>query len=258
MLENILKELELGKKEEKVYRLILERGKVAPALIARMVHVNRTTVYSVAKELKEKGLIVEDISGKTIYYMPARSEELEKVIKREKEKSEEKINTIKKLQSELTALPASKNYSIPKIRFVDEADIEDYLHEALPKWYESMVKIDNTWWGFQDHSFVEKFEKWIDYCWKIAPKDLSVKLLTNGSDIEKKMKDKKYADRRNVRFFPKSEFGATEWVIGDYIVFVITKEHPYYLIEIRDAVIAENTRELFKKLWKMVDSNYLI
>ncbi len=258
MLEKILKDLELGQKEEKVYRLILERGKVAPAVIARMAHINRSTVYSVAKELKEKGLIVEDIGGKMLYYLPTRSEELEKVIKKEKEKSEEKINIIKKLQAELTALPESKNYSIPKIRFVDEVDIADYLNEALPRWHESMLKVDTTWWGFQDHSFVEKFEKWIDHSWKVAPKEIDLKLLTNGSDIEKKMKDKKYAERRNVRFFPKSEFSATQWVMGDYIIFITTKEHPYYLIEIRDAVIAENTRELFKKLWKIVDSNYLI
>lgn len=258
MLEKILKDLKLGDKEEKIYRLILERGKVAPSVISRLTHINRTTVYSCAKELKDRGLILEDIGGKTIYYTPARGEELEKVIKKEKEKFDEKISTIKKLQSELVSLPESKNYSIPKIRFIDEVDIESYLNESLSKWYESMQKIDTTWWGFQDHTFVEKFEKWIDHSWKIAPKEIDLKLLTNGSDIEKKMKDKKYAERRNVRFFPKSEFSATQWVMGDYIIFLITKEHPYYMIEIRDAVIAENTRELFKKLWKIVDSNYLI
>ncbi len=258
MLEKILKELELSNKEEKVYRIIIERGKVAPALIARLAHINRTTVYSVTKDLKDRGLIVEDMSGKTLYYTPARSEELDKVIKKEKEKSEEKISTIKKLQSELALLPESKTYSIPKIRFIDEADIEAYLYEALPRWHQSMLKVDTTWWGFQDHSFVEKFEKWIDHSWKVAPETIDLKLLTNGGEVEKKMKDKKYAEKRSVRFFPKSDFSATQWVLGDYIVFIITKERPYYLIEIRDAVVAENTRELFKKLWSVGDGKYLV
>lgn len=258
MLGKIFGELGLSTKEEQVYRLILERGKVAPSQIARLARINRTTVYSVAKELKEKGLIQEDASGKTLYYLVTRSEELERVIKREKEKSEQKINVIKKLQAELQTIPESKSYSVPKIRFVDEVDIGEYLDEALPRWHESMQKVHTTWWGFQDHSFAEKFEKWIDYSWKVAPEGIDLKLLTNDSEIEKKMRTKKYAERRKVLFFPKSEFGATQWVMGDYIVFIITKERPYYLIEMRDAVIAENTRELFKKLWGVVDARYLI
>lgn len=258
MLEKILKDLELGKKEEKIYRLILERGKIAPAMISRLTKINRTTVYSVAKELIDRGLVYEDIGGKIIYYLPSRSEDLEKVIKKEKDKLNEKIDTIKRLQKELVSIPQSKNYSVPKIRFIEEVDIEDYLNESIIKWHESMLAVDATWWGFQDHSFVERFEKWIDRFWKTAPKEINLKLLTNGSKIEEKMKNKKYAEQRQVRFFPKSEFSATQWVVGDYIIFINMKEHPYSAIEIRDAVIAENTRELFKKLWGVVDGNYLI
>lgn len=30
---------------------------------------------------------------------------------------------------------------------------------------------DSTWWGFQDHTFVEHYEKWIDWYWQeVAPK----------------------------------------------------------------------------------------
>jgi len=258
MLDKIIQNLDLSQKGEKVYRIILERGKVGPTTIARIARMNRTTVYAIAKELKDKGLVFEDLGSKTIYYLPSRSEDLEKVIKREKEKTEDKINLIKKLQTELNLLPQSKTYSVPKIRFVDELDIDSYLYETLPRWLDSMAKVHPTWWGFQDHTFVEKFEKWIDYVWKIAPKEMDLQLLTNGSDIERKMKTKKYAQRRNVRFFPKSDFSATQWVIGDYIIYISTKEHPYYLIEIKDKVIAENTRELFKKLWNVVSDKYLI
>lgn len=258
MIDPLLQKLGLGPKEQLVYKMVLERGKVSPAVVARLARINRTTVYSVAKELKEKGLILEDISGKTIHYIPSRAEELEKVISRQEQENVRKIGLIRKLQTELQNLPESKNLSIPKIRFVDELDIEEYLYESVPRWMESIVKVDPTWWGFQDHTFVEKFEKWIDYVWKIAPKEMDLRLLTNGSDIEKRMKDKKYAGRRNMRFFPKSDFSATQWVIGDNIIYIITKEHSYYLIEIRDTVIAENTRELFRKLWNVVDYKYLV
>ena len=55
MLEETLNKLELGNKEQVIYKLILEHGKIAPALLSRFAKINRTTVYSVAKELKEKG-----------------------------------------------------------------------------------------------------------------------------------------------------------------------------------------------------------
>jgi sugar-specific transcriptional regulator TrmB len=137
MLEKLLNQLGLGNKEQAVYKLILEHGKIAPALLSRFAKINRTTVYSVAKELKEKGLIVEDLGGKTLYYLPSRENELEKLIEGEEERTKEKVNSIKELQEFLKNAPASKTYSVPKIRFVDEVDLEKYLYEASPRWIET-------------------------------------------------------------------------------------------------------------------------
>ena len=90
MLENVLKQLGLGNKEQTVYKLILEYGKIAPALLARLAKINRTTVYSVANELKEKGLIEEDLGGKVLYYIPVREQGLEKIISKENQKLRER------------------------------------------------------------------------------------------------------------------------------------------------------------------------
>src|SRR6185436_20262075 len=115
MLEKLLNQFGLGEKEQVIYRLILEHGKIAPTLLGRLARINRTTVYSVAKELKEKGLIVEDLGGRTLYYLPARENELEKIIKRENEEMKRKENSIRELQQFLKNIPESKTYSVPKI-----------------------------------------------------------------------------------------------------------------------------------------------
>ena len=250
MLEKVLSELGLGEKEQAVYKLILEHGKIAPALLARLAGIKRTTVYSVANELVDKGLIIEDWGGKILYYIPSRENELEKIITKEKEKSKSKESSIRELQEILKSIPESKTYSVPKIRFIDEADLEKYLYEATPRWHESMLTTDATWWGFQDHTFVEKFEKWIDWSWEKAPKPIKLKLLTNESDIEEKMKSKKYSEKRALKFWHKNEFTGTQWIIGSYIVLVMTKQRPYYLVEIHDSVMAHNMREVFKNIWK--------
>ncbi len=253
MLEKLLNQLGLGEKEQAVYKLILEHGKIAPTLLGRLAKINRTTVYSVAKELKEKGLVVEDLGGKTLYYVPARENELKKIIEQENEKVKLKIDSIKELGNFLKNVPESKIYSVPKIRFIDESELEDYLYEAIPRWNESMIAGNPTWWGFQDHTLVEKFEKWIDWLWEQTPKEIDLKLFTNESDIEEKMKDKKYKERRNLKFWNNSDFTGTQWVLGSYVVLVVTNQRPYYLVEIHDSVMAHNMREVFKTLWEKIN-----
>ena len=133
MLEKILTGLGLGNKEIVVYKLILEYGKISPALLSRKASINRTTIYSVAKELKEKGLIVEDLGGKVLYYLPSRDIELEKVIHKEQDLLKQKENSIRELQGLLQNIPESKTYSVPKIRFVEEDDIEAFFYESMKR-----------------------------------------------------------------------------------------------------------------------------
>lgn len=250
MLEKVLNQLKLGEKEQIIYKLILEYGKISPALLSRLSKINRTTVYSVAEELKSKGLIIEDLGGKIIYYLPVRGKELEKVITLENQKLREKESSIRELQEIIKNFPESKTYSVPKIRFIEEEDLEEYLYEATPRWLESMLTVDATWFGFQDHTFVEKFEKWIDWSWDKSPQPVKLKLLTNESAIEKKMKSKRYSDRRMLKFWDNNEFTSTQWIGGSYIILVVTKQRPYYLVEIHDSVMAHNMREVFKRIWK--------
>lgn len=250
MLEKVLSELGLGAKQVAIYKAILEYGKIAPALLSRKTGINRTTVYSVGKELKEKGLIVEDTTGKITYFSLAREGELEKLLQKKREEQVKKEGSIKELQEFLRNIPESKTYSVPKVKFIEEQDLESYLYEATPKWYKSMMETDTTWWGFQDHTVVELFEKWIDWSWKKAPKEINLKLLTNESDVEKKMAEKEYKDRRLFKFLEGKNFTSSQLVVGNYVLYVVTRQKPYYLVEIHDSVIAHNVRELFKDIWE--------
>ena len=252
MLEKVLQQLGLTNKEQVVYKLILEHGKIAPARVSRLAGINRTTVYSVAKELKDKGLIIEDLGGKTLYYLPAREEELEKIIKNEQERVTQKEHSIRDLQEFLKNSPGSETYSVPKIRFIEGDDIEHYFREVLPRWLQSMLATDPTWWGFQDHTLIEEFEDMIDWSWEKIPKEVDLKLFTNESYVEKRMKDKQYAERRHMKFWDTNQFSASQWIAGDYVIFAMTKQKPYYLVEIHDSVMAHNLREVFKKLWEKI------
>jgi len=240
----------LGEKEARIYQLVLEYGKIAPAHVARMTKINRTTVYSVAKELIEKGLIFEDVSGRITYYSPVTGDDLGKIITREKDNLKKKEILVRELQEELGNLPASKTFAVPKIRYIEERDVESYLYEASKRWNDSAQLVDNTWWGLQDLSFVGKYEKWIHWFWTTFTKDIKLKLLTNNAEIETEMAARAYSNRRVMKFWSHGDFTATQWVVGEYVIMLVTAQRPYYLIEIRDSVMAHNLRQLYKGLWE--------
>lgn len=248
-IEEVLKTLGLKEKDRLVYQTIAENGKIAPARISRLTKINRTTVYSITSELKRKGLIREGVGDKVTYWSVANDADLDRVITRERETLAKKEETVQTLKEVLKNMPSSKTFSIPKIRYIEEDELDSYLYEATPKWEESLGKTDPTWWGFQDHTFVEHFEKWIDWYWRRAPKEFDLKLFSNDSTIEKHMVEKQFT-KRQIRFWDeKTDFTGTLWITGDYVTMIQTNERPFYLVEIHDRVLAHNMREVFRRLW---------
>jgi hypothetical protein len=249
-LDVSLDKIGLSVKEKRIYRVILESGKIAPAIISRKTGINRTTVYSVANELKARGLIVEDLGGKTLYYLPANESEIDRALSKDKAILTEKEKGLAELKAVLKLVPPSKTFSIPKIRFVSEEDVEKYLYDATPRWVgEQLASNEMTWWGFQDHTFVEHYREWIVWFWKTQPEAVDLKLFSNDSAIESEMKTHKF-DRRQIRFWNgENTLTGTLWIVGSSIILIQTKERPFYLVEISDAVLAHNMREVFKQLW---------
>ncbi len=254
MIEETLKELGFNPKEIEVYLTILKHGRIAPAHISRITAIKRPTVYSIIKELLDKGVIVEDLASNQSAFLALPPEDLHNLISREEGKIREKKKLVAKAIGELQELTKNTKYSIPKIQFVYEEDLDKFLYKQTPLWNESALKEDGTWWGFQDPRFVEHYQKWIDWFWtKAAPKELNLKLLTNKSPIEDQMVKKEY-DQRMVKFWAKAgNFTATTWVTGDYLNMVMTAQNPHYLVQIHDPILAYNMREMFKSIWNDIN-----
>jgi sugar-specific transcriptional regulator TrmB len=254
MLNQYLQQLGFSDKEIAVYLCILENGKLSAAAVSRITKINRTTVYSVSKELIKKAVIHEDLGGTNRYYTALPPEELKNLYKAEEEKLNQKKMIIDDTIRELSALPKSKQYSVPKIRFIDELHMNDFLFKQLPVWIESAKKQDDhNWWGFQDATLLEEYKDWIEYHWKIFPEDFGTRLITNDRQAEKELAKKISNEKRQVKYWDKTvNFTATHAVLGDYVLFIVTNQHPYYLVETHDAVMAQNLREMFKGFWEKI------
>lgn len=254
MVHQLLKQLGFGDKEIQIYLAILQHGKATPVEIARATKINRSTVYNIAGVLVEKGIVAEDLGGKTKYLIARPPKDLTEIVGKEKKKLDEKQKLIDKTIQELQAFTKDTKYSIPKIVFIGDEDLENYLYKQSSVWNESILNKDKTatWWGFQDRHFVSHYEGWIDWYWEVsAPKEISLKLLSNESAEE--IKGKKFA-RRKIKFFNASEdFTGTIWINGDYLIMIACAKRPHYLVEIHDEVLAHNLREVFKGIWRKAE-----
>ena len=250
--QEILQKIGLNDNEIKVYIALLKNGKTRPSALSRMTKINRATIYNVSKSLLGKGIIAEDLGGSTLYLSPLPLESLNQIIDKPRRELEKKEVLVKKAIADLSLIAAENKYSVPKIRFVEERNLEDFLYENTPKWIKELHETDGIWWGFQDHSFVEHYEKFVEWVGQLKEyRDPRIKsnLLTNMAPIEQKMERKIPRSKRDLRFLSGINFTSSIWVSGDFIVMVVTKQHPFHLLEIHDATLAHNMREVFKKLW---------
>lgn len=254
--QDTLKKIGFTDKEIKVYLSLLKNGRTTPSNLAKLCHISRPTVYNVAKGLLMKGVIAEDLGGKTLYLTPLPTKSLQQIVDRPRRELRDKEELVKKAITELGFITAEKEYPIPKIRFVEENKLEDFLYENTAKWNKELLSVDGIWWGFQDHSLVEHYEKWIYWFWEQKEYQvdrIKTRLLSNVSRIEEKMGKKLPRTKRDIRFLPGMNFTSSVWVSGDYLIMISTQKHPFYLVEIHDATLAHNMREVFKKLWSSTE-----
>lgn len=250
MLEKLLK-IGLNQTEAEIYIVLLENSRLTPANISKMTGINRTTVYAAASELLKKGIIEEDLSGKTKYFVAMSPEGLANYTERQIKEIKEKERIIKEIMPDLEMIPKSKNFSVPKIQFINGNDVEEFMYKKSPVWEKSMRDMkETTWWGFQDHNLLEidKYRKWVLWYWKQAKEDIDLKLFSNQSDIEEEMTKRKIT-RRQLKYWKGNSFTSTQWILGEYIVSVVTREKIHYLVQIRDRVLADSMRNLAKELW---------
>ena len=250
MKEKLLK-IGLNPTEIDIYLTLLEHGKLLPANISKFTGVNRSTAYAACGELLKRNIIAEDLSGKTKYFVALPPESLKNHINKKLREIKSEEGIVNELIPELESLPKSGNYSIPKVQVVNGEDIEDFLYKKTPLWEQSMRDLnERTWWGFQDHTFVEsdKYRKWILWYWNRSKEDMDLKLFTNESTIEEGMK-KENITRRQLRPWTGDNFSSTQWIIGEYIVSIMTRGKLHYLVQIRDRILADSMRNMAKNLW---------
>jgi len=252
MNESLLAPLDLNESEVAVYLAVLEAGALTPVALSKAAGVKRTTAYSIARALVEKGLLMEDATRRPRVFTPSTPEHVETLIDGEREHFKKRELSLRSLADEIGKMAAKKSYPVPTVRFIEEDKIDAFMRQQTPEWDKSLLENDGTWWGFLDHTFHDHHAGWLDWYWKRVPEGISVKLITNRAPKELEA-GKKYGERRQTKFWGEvTNFLSSSWIVGDYVLMLNTRTHPFYLVEIHDKLMAHDQREVFKNLWPLV------
>jgi sugar-specific transcriptional regulator TrmB len=253
MIQQLFDSLGISHNEALVYTALAEVGKASPASLAKTTRIPRSSVYTALDALLKRGLVAVEKSQDTSLYLINRPEALIRMVESEREEfaklSKEKELAAQELIPLLTPYFQNRNYNIPKLQFFEgTANVRSMLYEYTPEWQASVAKYDYTWWGYQDHYFVQEYSGWLAEYWESMHAEEKIQLLSNRSDIERKLKNK--VRGRTIKAAPKRcEFSSTIWILGDYVVTIMTRQQPHYAVMLKDSVFAANQRMLFRMLW---------
>lgn len=254
MIDVLFQHLGFTQNEIAVYLALADMGKSTASLIAKRADVPRSTAYSALDLLEKRGLLSIEHDGSQALYFVHQPSALKAMVGREKEQQQKEIEKREVVADELASLVGpyfnQSNYSIPRLQFFDgPANVETMLRTYCFEWQQSITQYDSTWWGYQDHHFVEQYQPWLNYYWKNMQDDEKINLFSNESTIEKKLRG--HVAKRTIKIVPKEfEFSSTIWALGDYVIMIMTRQKPHYAFQLKDAVFAANQRKTFQLLWQ--------
>jgi sugar-specific transcriptional regulator TrmB len=253
MIESLFTILGISKTETRIYIALADLGKAPASLLAKKLELPRSSVYTCLDNLEKNGLVLKQTLNDIAMYQSKSVDAISEMIHREKTKSEKSIKEKEDASKELIPLLEShfknKNFSIPRLEFFEGSDgIERMLYKYEKIWQQSITHYDFTWWGYQDPHFVEIYRVWLDRYWASMLEQEKINLFSNKSEIESKL-SRKIARRSIKKVDKKTEFSSTIWVLGDYVVTIMTRQQPHYAFILHDSVFAANQRMVFQKLW---------
>ena len=248
MNKDLFEKLGFSPNEIAIYKALLKTREAAPVELARLTGIKRTTCYSLARGLAEKGFLYEDATKRPKKFVLVPPSELKSIVEHEKKLAEEREVALGQFTEQLTQYEAKDRYPVPEIRFIEESKLEEFLYKRSDAWVTSIEEHDNIWWGYQDSVFAEKYINWIKSFWKGKPIDFEVRLLSNQSDVDRVLAEK--YKKRIIKVLPDAtDFQSTIWVTGDYVIFIYCRETPMHALEIHSALLARDLRTIFKKMW---------
>lgn len=243
MLEPIIVNIGLTKKEARVYLAALEIGSNPVSKIAQKARINRVTAYDIMEKLAKRGLVTSFTRAKVKYYTAADPELVANDFKKKVEELDAVIPQLKQLSGEVIK-PKVRNYeSLEAIKTIYK-DVLSTDNEILM--YSNVKDLEMHW-----PTFTEEFER--------KRMDYEVPLRLIAVDDERGNFYKEYDDefQRKTRLIPKEKYDfSSHTIIYDHKVALVSLSAPIGVV-IEDTNLAETYRKLFEMNWNALNKEGL-
>lgn len=248
-----LQELGLGEHESLVYSTLTRSSPASATFIAKKCALSRSSVYTTLSSLVSKGLVGTTHKNDIKQFIAQDHGALEALVKKEKESVEKKTKLVETLKKTLYSAP--HDMQLPHVVFFEG-------QEGLKKIYLSMMRQapeKATLYLLRDEFVWQPEWKFIfDLDWHArvkrwkTEKDIRTKLLINPSLIEKDhAKFYKTKKALEVRYLPTTHMVQqfAIYVLGDTIAILSMESNNLMGIQIVNAHVANNYRNMFAALW---------
>ncbi len=238
--------LELNNTDFTVLQFLNRMGALPVSSLAKRTDINRTTVFSSVKRLKQKGLIYEIPKKGVTFFAVVEKENIvrqaEEKLKNEQEKFQKILDFTATLEMEKNSLSIA-----PKVAFFEgEEGIINLFQKTLQKNAEQKVfltldKIPEKILHFLKTSFIETKKKKNVFSQVLIPQSERASFY---SSLDQK-------DNRETRFVPENSLFETEIIISNNAVALIDFKEGGIGVLIESEGISKTLTTIFDMLWKI-------
>lgn len=250
MLSTHFRAMGLNEKEEQVYLALVGKKNLSASLVSKRTRIPRATVYGILEQLRLNGLVRPTKARGTTTYAITDAQAFSRLLEQREQELVKQRAHARSISEQLSVLIKAHEADLPEIQvFEGRKEVEAMMFEYLPEWRRSMERTaDLTLWGYQDNQVVKTFDRWHRHLWKTMESNEKICLFSNRSDYEKELLLK--VQGREVRPLPDgTEFSSSIWLYGEYILMGMTRDRPFFVVMIREKMLAANLRAVFKLLW---------
>lgn len=234
-----LTEIGLTENEAKVYCASLSLGASSILGIARASNIKRTTVYSVAESLKQKGLMLTEVKGFKRLYAAENPQKLKQIIAERYTKLKQLIPQFSALYNLPTGENAIKYYEgIKAVKSV----YEELLATVHPS-DDYLVIANQDYWIKQDPDYFQKFIE------RRARLNINIRILFIDTEIARNFKKFEKNYNVKIKFLPKATQLTTNIIIIPQKIVFQHIVPPIMAIVIENKSLIQTHRELFEILW---------
>lgn len=249
---NQLKQFGLNEKQARVYLACLELGFGSAQNIAKRAGVERSNTYYVLEGLEKQGIVSRAIKNNKQVYAVLNPNNLEKILERERRKSE---NTIEEKKEELVGLLPQLQAlyktvgAKPKITFYEGIEgIKNVFWQGLQKGTKEILYL----WPAKDMAEIlgiKEIEKFIEKRIALKIKAKVIRIKSKEIIYRKSGPGDRYL--RNLRFAPDRVDFSLGIIIYENVVAIIFSKEENFALMIESTEFAKLQRELFESLWRI-------